>query len=275
MWVPFKTCITLPLTYPPKFPLKLHKNRKKTSKLTNTQWSSETFFSLFPPELKNQHNEKGNVASFKSIRERFDWLIRGPVFAGWGLVRGIFYLIGAGFGCCDLRFTAHLVTLCSMLPFLSLNGEGHSKIVKLGVENSAWLPAVPWVFRNWLLCTVFSLKHWKVSPSASSLNDVFSEGLGPVKTLQWKGMLLYFHNIYLDFQEPGLLSIFFSFFDDGYISVSRVSFKTFETASVYVWDAAKETVVNVKWKHFHPELHWDAKKHQQSRKGQRWRSKLK
>lgn len=119
-------------------------------------------FFLFP--LKSQHNEKGNVATFKSIQEGFDWLIRGPVFAGWGLVRGIFYLIGVGFGRCDLRFTAHLVALRSMLPFSSLNGEGHSKIVKLGVENSAWLPTLRsvLVFQNWLLLTLFSLKHWKV-----------------------------------------------------------------------------------------------------------------
>lgn len=67
------------------------------------------------------------------------------MFAGWGLVRGIFYLIGVGFVRCDLHFTAHLVTLRSMLPFSSLNGGGHSKIVKLGVENSARFPAVPLV----------------------------------------------------------------------------------------------------------------------------------
>lgn len=83
------------------------------------------------------------------------------MLAGWGLVRGIFYLIGVGLGHCDLHFTAHLISLHSMLPFSSLNGGGHSKIVKLCVENSAWLPAVPFVlvFQNWLLLTVFSLKR--------------------------------------------------------------------------------------------------------------------
>ena len=164
MWVPFKTCITLP----PKFPLKLHKNRKKTSKLTNTQWSYETFFHS---EISSARKEM--LLLFKEVpwkKKSFDWLIRGPVFAGWGLVRGIFYLIRAGFGYCDLHFTAHLVTPHSTLPFSSLNGGGHSKIVKLGVENRARLPTVPLVlvFQNRLLLTVFSLKHGKVWPSASS-----------------------------------------------------------------------------------------------------------
>lgn len=80
------------------------------------------------------------------------------MFTGWGLVRGIFYLIGVGLGHCDLHFTAHLVSLHSMLPFSSLNGGGHFKIGKLCVENSAWLPTVllVLVFQNWLLLTVFS-----------------------------------------------------------------------------------------------------------------------
>lgn len=121
---------------------------------------------------KNQHSEKGNVASSKVISQKKFWLANKEsqclYYKLWS--GGIFNLVGAGFECCDLHFTAHLITPHSMLPFSTLNAAGHSKIVKLGVENGAWLLTVPsvLVFQNLLLLTVFSLKHWRAWPAASS-----------------------------------------------------------------------------------------------------------
>lgn len=85
----------------------------------------------------------------------------------------LFYLVGAAVERCDLRFTAHLVTPHSMLPFSTLNGRGHSEIVKLGVENSAGLPAVPsgLPFQNLLLLAVFSFERLK-SEAGSQLFKV-------------------------------------------------------------------------------------------------------
>lgn len=112
--------------------------------------------SLFPAQNSAQRERKFSI--FQGNKKGLDWLIRGPVFTGWGSDRGIFYLTGVRLGHCDLHFTAHLVSRRSVLPFSSLNGEGHFKIGKLCVENSAWFPTVPSLFecQNWLLLTVFS-----------------------------------------------------------------------------------------------------------------------
>lgn len=148
-----------------KFPLKLHKNRKHQS------WQIHSGPVRLFWVSQSSTMRKEMLLFSRQCLKKVAWLTNKRVSVyrvGFGQGR---YLPSQG-SVWGTVISISLLTSSphSMLPLFSLNGGGHFKIGKLCVENSTGLPTVPSVLvsQNWLLFVVFSLKPWKVWPSAST-----------------------------------------------------------------------------------------------------------